>query len=239
MLGGRIWLDSAPGHGTTVRFTLPAVTIAKETIDRDKRGAGVNTLSLLRDATRALHDQTEQLPVMLPLSEGQATPAQYRNVLAAVYGFCRPAEELFFGKFPDLAGTMVIRPKLPALIHDLVALGMSALQVANLPICDAVPALDDWGRALGMAYVFEGATLGGQVILRRVGHCLGGLASVATSFHNFHGDQTAPHWRSFQNRLAEQLDHTALAQQNALEAAVATFQALNAWLSKAGPVRPD
>ena len=237
-LGGRIWLNSVPDRGTTVHFTLPAVPTSDEASAQEQRGAGVDTLNLLRGATRSLHEQTEQLPVMIPLSEGRVSPAQYRDALAAVYGFYRPAEERLFGQFPNLSETMEIRPKLPALIHDLVALGMTEMEVADLPVCDAVPAPDKWEQGLGMAYVLEGATLGGQVILKRVGHCLGGVASQATSFHNFHGDQTGPHWRCFQNRLGAQLDNSALAQQNAVESAVATFNALNTWLSKASPSRP-
>ena len=190
-----------------------------------------NTLSLLRETTRDLHDLTERVPVLAPLSDGKVTKDQYRDALAAIYGFYSPAEELLFRTFPHLEKFLVIQPKVPSLRHDLIALGLNELDVELLPICKMIPELDNLEQGIGMSYVLEGATLGGQVVLRKVSHCLGNLAQQATTFHNFHGEQTGVHWRTFQKLLTEQLDQELVCQERAIQSAVDTFKSLNCWLS--------
>ena len=191
-LGGRISLTSIPNRGTTVQFALPAAAKAEHQAEPERDLRGVDTLALLRHTTRDLHAEIERHPLMLPLSEGRVTPQQYRNALAVIYGFYRPSEELLYAKFPHLAETMGIRPKLPSLVHDLVALGFSDMEVAALPLCPAIPAVESWGEGLGMVYVLEGATLGGQVVMRRISHCLGVLSGVRAGGIVGHG--SAPSW---------------------------------------------
>lgn len=230
-LDGRIWLNSTPGVGTTVFFALRA-----QPDNHGQQGDnGINILTLLRDATRPLHAAVESVPTMQPLRDGRVTADQYRGALSALYGFYRPAEELIFEAFPRMGDIVPIRPKLPALIHDLTALGMTEQDVLALPICTGVSRPATLAGCLGMAYVLEGATLGGQVVLRRIAHCLGDLTPLVTAFHNFHGHQAGPHWQSFTNGLNKQIGNSPLAQQNAVDAAVATFKSLILWLEQYSP----
>ena len=190
-----------------------------------------NIINILRESTRNLHALTEQVPVLAPLSDVHVTPDQYRDALAAIYGFYRPAEDSLFRTFPHLEKILAIRPKVPSLKCDLIALGLNEIDVELLPICKVIPALNNLGQGIGMSYVLEGATLGGQIVLRKVGHCLGNLTQKATTFHNFHGEQTGVHWRNFQKLVTQQLDQGSVCQESTVQSAVDTFENLNCWLS--------
>lgn len=84
------------------------------------------------------------------------------------------------------------RSRLPHLRRDLTALG--AASPAALPVCDIGPVVDA-AEALGLLYVFEGSTLGGHVIRKRLaaeGHDADGL-----SFLDPYGAAVGERWRTF------------------------------------------
>ncbi|MGE5506327.1 MAG: ATP-binding protein [Actinomycetota bacterium] len=228
-LGGRIWLTSTPFIGTTVCFQLPG---AGHGAPEQASTGSVNLAGLLRDATRSLHDGIKTTPLMAPLNEGRVSVPEYRRALAALYGFYRPAEDLVFTRHADVATTLGVVPKTPALFRDLENLGMGKDEIERLPLCEEVPGVADADAALGFFYVLEGATLGGQIVLRRVAHCLGPLQETATSFHNFHGDHAGPHWRAFIARAVERAGSRPQAQQAAVACAVEAFMALTEWLKR-------
>jgi len=84
-----------------------------------------------------------------------------------MWGFCDALERRASGgsvtqALPDYES----RRKLPLLSQDLVALGASAEELDRLPRCQGLPACDEPAAAMGYLYVMEGATLGGQMLLR-------------------------------------------------------------------------
>ncbi len=225
-LGGRIWLESKVGHGTIAHLLLPAAPDAGSV--RNDGG----TMALLRAATHDLHEAASRSPHLSALAEGRVTAAQYRDALALLYGFYCPVEQVLFSRHATLAASCAVVPKTPALIADLMALGLTREQVAALPLAVPPAVPEDDAAALGAFYVLEGATLGGQVVLRRIAHCLGPLMGVATSFHGFHGADTGAHWRRFQARLCQCGDASPVARQALVDAAVVTFAALGDWLHR-------
>jgi heme oxygenase (biliverdin-IX-beta and delta-forming) len=153
-------------------------------------------LQRLKCETRPYHEQIEHvmdLPACLHSRE------EYRAVLARLYGLYAPVE-LALG---DVAGLSTIvddlsgRWKAALLARDLLALGLSTVELRDLPRCADLPALPDIAHALGCLYVFEGATLGGQLIARQIAGSLGVSTEHGGAFFSSYGSQTGPMWRRF------------------------------------------
>jgi heme oxygenase len=57
-------------------------------------------------------------------------------------------------------------------------------------------------HALGLLYVLEGATLGGQLLRRRLGPALGLTEERGLAFFTAYGAEVGPMWRAFADALA-------------------------------------
>ena len=188
---------------------------------------------ILRERTKQAHAGLEQTAVMAPLSGENVSQRQYQDALAALYGFYSPAERLLYAQSPCEAVAMGIGAKAPALRQDLLALGMAVSEIEALPLCADLPLPDGAARQLGMLYVLEGATLGGQVIRKRLVASFAEKTPDVTHFHGFHGDGAGPWWKRFQSQLAEKLDIDPIATEAAVQSALETFASLECWLSSA------
>lgn len=184
-----------------------------------------NVCQRLRLETRAEHDAIEcTLGLMAPaLSE-----AEYRRCLTKFYGFYRPVERELVACLQGSAwdGVMTGRRKVDLLRHDLQCLGVTDPDAT--PVCTALPALPTAAAAFGCLYVFEGATLGGQIISRHVASRLGYGAQHGAAFFHGYGSETSVMWRTFGHSL------TAFAAESKTDdeivaAAVSTFRALRFW----------
>lgn len=173
------------------------------------------------------HDCHKALERRLPFfREGFDTHA-YRRLLAAYYGFHAPLE-LRLGHY--LAGE---RLKSPALVRDLFALGLSEADIDGLPLCQTLPSIDDAARALGVMYVMEGSTLGGQVLKRAMTERLGLGPDDGTGFLDVYGTMTGSYWRAFLEQLGQA--PSAPAEQAAtVQAAIDTFCCFERWLERCG-----
>lgn len=153
-------------------------------------------------------------------------------------GFHAPLEREL-ADAPGLAASLpdhAQRRKLALLDADLRDLGVDP---ATVPDCPAVPRLDTTARALGAAYVVEGATLGGTGISRHVRAHVPSPAPDACRFFSPYGSRTGGMWRAFQSALAAyELEHGGVAgHPGVLAAADETFAALEAWLDHHGVLR--
>lgn len=122
----------------------------------------------LRAGTRDLHARVEHLS---PFGPGLDWTSYVRH-LELRLGFQGPMEALFAG-WDDLLGFLPPRGGAALLRADLLALGVPPKRLDELPRCESLPDLTSLERALGGAYVLEGAKLGGQVIAARVSSALG------------------------------------------------------------------
>jgi heme oxygenase len=184
-------------------------------------------MTRLRVATWPSHQRLEK---DLDVKARFAELASYRQYLQKMWGFCAALEgaltpESFGGALPDYDR----RRKLPLLTRDLEALGASAIFVSSLRVCTSVPAISSPAAALGCAYVWEGATLGGRVLLPVVEERLGLTAAHGAAFLASYGAQVGAMWGRFSdavNAFCDKPDRQSLA----VDAAITTFDRLADWL---------
>jgi heme oxygenase len=153
----------------------------------------MSVLDALRRETRALHGCVERL---VPLLTPAAGLPEYVWYLEKMLGFQRPLEPQF-ARFPELQRLdLEARRKCVLLERDLKALGRGGERLERLPVC-AAPVLRELSAALGAMYVVEGATLGGQVLLRHLRVQQPELAACAARGLTGYGGATGERWRAF------------------------------------------
>ncbi len=180
----------------------------------------------MRDATR---DRHQHLEAALQVASCLADRVAYRRLLGGFLGLhetlearlaeCRDLEK-------ETGYRMGERSKVAALRRDLKALGMTDAEIDALPRFAARP-IGSCAAALGVAYVLEGSTLGGQSITRMIGEKSPGLPA---EFFNVYGGQTRERWRSFLECVAA-LPLTEDNLRAATEAARQTFDDFARWLT--------
>ncbi len=108
--------------------------------------------------TRAEHPEADN--AWLELMSVDATRIQYFDQLVATYGFESPVEAAF-SMTSRLADVVALRERARSqyLVDDLLALGMTAVKIAQLPLCRRVEPFRDPAEAFGWMYVLERATL--------------------------------------------------------------------------------
>ena len=185
--------------------------------------ARAETHAFLRASTQPLHDALE---ARVGLPESAASLNDYRRVLGRFLGFHEPLEAVLAER--DWGGfDYAARRRAGDAAGDLAALGLDEAAVAALPRRRAnVPGSE--AEALGMLYVLEGSTLGGQVIRRGLERSFGPEVLGATRFFDGRGAQTGPLWRAFLQQLEAGV-RTPDQQAAARRAAESVFRDLLAW----------
>lgn len=190
--------------------------------------AQASVLQMLRAATSVQH---RALEARLPLTHVDLDHGTYAKIIEAYYGFHMPLQRRIEGFLAPQAFDLE-RHKLAALLKDLRALGCSDRQIQALPLCTALPALDSHAQLLGIMYVMEGATLGGQVLRRIIAARLAIDADNGGEFLDVYGRDTGRLWKAFLKQLAD-FDHSG-SQSEVVDAACATFTCFEDWLDRAG-----
>lgn len=181
-------------------------------------------LAALRAATHELHaDLDSRSPLTATL-----THADYLHHAARVLGWMRPLELALWPLWPDAEDASLRRGKSQWLEADLLS-GARAIQ--RLPDCPVAPIPRSLAEAFGIAYVAEGATLGGRVLYKRLKAT---LAPLPLRWLQGYGEHTGERWGAFQRLLAEHVttpEDIALAQ----DAAVRAFSSFRDWVLVAAP----
>ncbi|WP_024644630.1 biliverdin-producing heme oxygenase [Pseudomonas syringae] len=184
-------------------------------------------LDALRAETNQLHVRLEK---RMPFFSSAMDNALYLRLLQAYYGFHAPLETALHasGLIP-VALEPHDRIKVPMLVRDLRALGMSEDDIGQLPGCPRLPVVDSPGACLGVMYVLEGATLGGQVLRREMHKRLGVDEQSGAAFLDVYGSATGPRWKAFLVYLDTVPRDTVFADA-ATHAAHSTFACFEHWL---------
>lgn len=156
-------------------------------------------LQALRASTGQLHVRLEK---RMPFFTPGLDAALYLRLLKAYYGFYRPLEAaLVASELMPASLAPAERIKTPALVSDLNALGLSESDILDLPLCPQLPVIDSPGACLGVMYVLEGATLGGQLLRREVHARIGLDEQSGARFLDVYGAATGKRWKAFLNYL--------------------------------------
>jgi heme oxygenase len=185
-------------------------------------------LAKLKEQTAEQHQRLEaKLDILARLN----SPQGYKSLLEQFYGFYRPLET-HLGSVMCPHGSLsnfTARRKTPLLEKDLLFLDLSERDLAELPQCQKLPAVESEAQAFGCLYVLEGATLGGQIISKYVADKLGYERERGATFFKSYGAEVRAMWCAFCQALREYATaHDA--DDEVVAAAVDTFDKFDQWL---------
>jgi heme oxygenase len=161
----------------------------------------------LKQATRADHDQLEQLMYVGDIMSGNLSLAQYKQLLTTNYLVHKNFEHFLFGSLsPELAEQLALphRKKLQSLKKDIDELNLpepeNDVEETSFNKNDA--------ELLGAMYVLEGATLGGSVIVKRL-KTNPNFEGLNLNYYQVYGEQLIPMWKQFCAILNQQPESSA------------------------------
>lgn len=181
----------------------------------------------LRAGTAELHIALEK---RLPFFSDTLDTQAFVRLMQAYYGFYLPLENALL-RSNAIPADFELTPRLkaPTLRTDLHALGLSAAALQSLPHCQQLPIIDSNAACLGVLYVLEGATLGGQILRREISSRLGLEANNGAAFLDIYGAATGRRWRDFIEYLGSR-PMSAAERAAVVTAAQTTFSCFERWL---------
>ncbi|AYL97549.1 biliverdin-producing heme oxygenase [Mucilaginibacter celer] len=178
----------------------------------------------IKQATTSLHNQLEQNMFVGQIMDGSLTFEQYLIILHLNYGIHLAAEGFLFGGLSNALQQkldITNRIKLPALLKDLEEINTNMSPDIEGPPPNYIDLSSD-AAILGAMYVLEGATLGGNVIVKRLKtneHLV--PRNLNYHYYQVYGDQLGAKWKQFLEVLNEipETEH-----QTAIDSAVRLFE---------------
>lgn len=127
-----------------------------------------------------------------------ANATAYMLFLMRVYGFESPLEAAF-AMTPGLDPVIDMRGRHKAglIAQDLLALGLRASDIRDLPQCLTIPQFRGVAEALGWMYVVERTTLAHSVIRRHLGTRLPNEMQHASAYLSAYAGSVGKRWREF------------------------------------------
>jgi heme oxygenase len=190
--------------------------------------AELRMLSRLNEETEPHHAEADA-DLDRYVFRSDVTRTDYRTYLALMYGFIVPLEQAL-SHTPGLDDILDLqaRAKSAMLLYDLLALGLTLQDVAELPQCLSIPSFKGPAAALGWMYVAERPMLQAPVIRSHLEAHLGRNLTTASSYLSSYAGLAGQRWRE----LGIAMDHVgsqpALADRIATAASEA-FRCLLRW----------
>ncbi|MBK7392751.1 MAG: biliverdin-producing heme oxygenase [Chloracidobacterium sp.] len=152
-------------------------------------------LGKLKEATREQHENLESVVgVMDKLFKRE----DYERLLTKFYKFYSSIEPRVGQNDMQAEGfDFEVRRKTASLESDLKNLGIFDDIKSVAGTWDDLPTLDTPAKAFGACYVMEGATLGGQIIMRHLKEHLDLTPDNGGSFFNSYGHEVGSKWKEF------------------------------------------
>jgi heme oxygenase len=182
-------------------------------------------IARLRESTQKAHRSVEK---QVPLMSKQLNLTGYIHYLNRVLGYHHALEQTLEQRHPGLLQQLQIALRTPLLIQDLNDLHIGTDPWPAAP--DSLPDMSTLAQAAGVLYVFEGSSLGGQVISAHLQKKLS-LNGQGTGYLLPYGDNPYPHWREFQNFL-QMTASTPSHEDEIITSAIDTFTHFEQWLQQ-------
>jgi heme oxygenase len=191
-------------------------------------------LSELKDFTKKAHNNIENNPLTKGIIEQTIDKKNYIHLLEKFYGY-------YFGIEQKLANIQNWKEfdfkitdrllKCEWLKQDLLALGKKEIDLQKISICKNIPAIDQISQAIGVLYVMEGSTLGGQIQKKFLHQHLSIDEVNGGKFFTAYGkEHIAIMWKNFQDFVMNFDKKYPQNRKQILESANQTFETLDAWL---------
>ncbi len=180
---------------------------------------------MLKQETSVIHEKVMQESWAQRVMSLDYTRHEYSELLQKYYGFYLPIESQLLDFH-----TPVFPPSRAK--HNLLQEDLSFLNLGPFfapAICQKLPQIVDVPSALGICYVLEGATLGGQIISRHLKDSLGLKENDGLKFFLGYGSETAKMWNSFKAQ-ARDIVRSPQESHAMLQAAIKTFSSLSDWM---------
>lgn len=168
--------------------------------------------TIIKATTAPLHARLEQALFAAAIMDGSFTLADYNKVLRVNYFIHQLLEPIIFDILGERIGReieLIKRKKLPALEEDMKASGINLSGDQHLPVNP--PSFNNKFEALGALYVLEGATLGGQVIIKRLKNN-DSFSTLPLTYYNVYADRTGAMWKQFLEVINQYEDHDSALQ---------------------------
>ncbi len=178
--------------------------------------------------TRAFHPDAETDFDLL--FEAETSPAQYLVFLMRAYGFEAPLEATL-ATTPNLDLMIDLQQRFKAgfIAKDLMALGIRAQDVAELPQCLTIPQFRGAAEAMGWMYVIERTTLAHSVVHRHLLTRLPREMRHASDYLTCYAGAVGARWRDFGMTLDDVGRIPAIAER-IVSAACDAFRCQRRWI---------
>lgn len=155
--------------------------------------------NLLKEQTKILHDKVEEKLQSQKIMDKSYTLQDYHQLLKSNYNFLLEFEDAVFANISNETKVKLQsdeRRKLPVITKDLA--GFENLENSRSKDIS----IKNEAEALGILYVMEGSTLGGNIIARNLAKNPN-FQEVTFNYFGFYGEKTGPFWKNFKDVLEE------------------------------------
>lgn len=182
----------------------------------------------LTEATRPYHAETDA--DLDDLFRDDVGSSHYVLFLMRVYGFEAPLESaLAMTPHLDLLLDVRERARAGLLAQDLMKLGLRPSEVAELPLCLAIPQFRGTAEALGWMFVVERATLLHSVLRHHLATRLPHEMSKASAYLSSYAGLVGTRWREFGATVEQVAHHPAIAER-IIQSACEAFRCYRRWV---------
>lgn len=188
-------------------------------------------LAKIREKTMGYHDDfTSWANNIL---NGTISEEEYKYVLKTFYGFYYPLEQKItcLEEWQSMDFNIENRKKAPLLIKDMKTLNISDSEINEIEMCDQLPEIRNLAQALGCMYVVEGATLGGQIVAKKLNDIFKFDSNKGAAFFNSYGEELRPMWKSFGDLINNYSSENKI-EDPIINAAHETYFKFNNWLAR-------